>query len=89
MNKARVSGEKIEDGDLVLVRQQATANEGDIVVALIDGEATIKRFAKGSGYYVLKPDSSDTTHRPIVVDHDFHIQGVVRRVLKRGSVIID
>lgn len=89
MNKAKIDTEKIEDGDLVLVRQQATANEGDIVVALIDGEATIKRFAKGSGYYVLKPESTDTTHRPIVVDHDFQIQGMVVRVLKRGSVIID
>lgn len=89
MNKAKVAGEKIEDGDLVLVRQQATANDGDIVVALIDGEATIKRFARGSGYYVLKPDSTDTKHRPIVVDRDFHIQGIVVRVLKRGSVIID
>jgi repressor LexA len=88
MNKAKIAGEKIEDGDLVLVRQQATANDGDIVVALIDGEATIKRFAKGSGYYVLKPDSTDTKHRPIVVDRDFHIQGTLVKVLKRGSVII-
>ena len=89
MNKAKIAGEKIEDGDLVLVRQQATANEGDVVVALIDGEATIKGFAKGSGYYVLKPDSTETKHRPIVVDRDFHIQGTIVRVLKRGSVIID
>lgn len=89
MNKAKVAGEKIEDGDLILVRQQATANDGDIVVALIDGEATIKRFARGSGYYVLKPDSTDAKHRPIVVDQDFHIQGMIVRVLKRGSVIID
>jgi repressor LexA len=89
MNKAKVGEEKIEDGDLVLVRQQATANDGDIVVALIDGEATIKRFAKGSDYYVLKPDSTDTKHRRIVVDRDFHVQGLVVRVLKRGSVIID
>ncbi|TAL41152.1 MAG: repressor LexA [Methylovulum sp.] len=89
MNKAKVAGEKIEDGDLVLVRRQATANDGDIVVALIDGEATIKRFARASGYFVLKPDSTSIEHRPIVVDHDFHIQGIVVRVLKRGSVIID
>ena len=89
MNKAKVAEDKIEDGDLVFVRQQATAKEGEIVVALIDGEATIKRFAKGSGYYVLKPDSTNTQHRPIVVDQDFHIQGIVVRVLKRGSTIID
>jgi repressor LexA len=89
MNKAKVAEDKIEDGDLVFVRQQATAKEGEIVVALIDGEATIKRFAKGSGYYVLKPDSTNTKHRRIVVDQDFHIQGIVVRVLKRGSTIID
>ncbi len=89
MNKAKVAGEKIEDGDLVLVRQQTTANDGAIVVALIDGEATIKRFARGSGYYVLKPDSTDAKHRPIVVDRDFRILGTVVRVLKRGSAIID
>jgi repressor LexA len=89
MNKAKVGDEKIEDGDLVLVRQQATGNDGDIVVALIDGEATIKRFTKASGYYVLKPDSNDNKHRPIIVDRDFHVQGTVVRVLKRGSFIID
>jgi len=89
MNKAKMAGDKIEDGDLVLVRQQATANDGDIVVALVDGEATIKRFTKGSGYYVLKPDSTDTKHRPIVVDREFHVHGAVVKVLKRGSVIID
>lgn len=89
MNKAKVAGEKIEDGDLALVRQQATATDGDVVVALIDGEATIKRFAQASGYVVLKPDSTSAEHHPIVVDRGFHIQGIVVRVLKQGSVIID
>lgn len=89
MNKGKVAGEKIEDGDLALVRQQATANDGDIVVALIDGEATIKRFTRGSGYCVLKPESTDTKHSPIVVERDFRIQGTVVRILKRGAVIID
>lgn len=89
MNKARVAGETIENGDLVLVRQYAAAKEGDIVVALINGEATIKRFAKGSAYYVLKPDSVNAKHHPIIVDHDFQIQGIVVRVLKRGAVIIN
>ena len=88
MNKAKVVNEKIEDSDLVLIRKQATATDGEIVVALIDGEATIKRLAKGTGYYVLKPDSTEPKHRPIVVDRDFQIQGVVVRVLKRGSAII-
>lgn len=85
MNKAMVVGETIEDGDLVLVREQKTANSGDIVVAMIDGEATVKRFVAAPGYYLLKPESTDLRHRPIMVEKNFRIIGRVRRVLKRGS----
>jgi repressor LexA len=88
MNEAQVAGEKIEDGDLVLVRQQATADDGEIVVALIDDEATIKRLIRKPSYFVLKPDSTDSGHRPIIVERDFRVQGVVVRVLKKGSLII-
>lgn len=88
MNKARIAGERIESGDLVLVRQQATADDGAIVVALIDGDATIKRLMRKPGYFVLKPESTEE-HRPIIVDRDFRVQGLVIRVLKKGSVIID
>lgn len=67
----------IDDGDLVLVRQQTTANDGDMVVALIDDKATIKEFRIGKETYVLKPRSSNKTHQPIVLTKDFQIQGVV------------
>lgn len=87
MNRAEVLGGRIEDGDLVLVRQQATAQSGDVAVALIDGEATIKRFRKGAGYYVLQPESK-SEHEPIIVDRDFSVQGVVVRVFKKGSEIL-
>jgi len=87
MNRAEVLGGKIEDEDLVLVRQQSTAEPGQIVVALIDGEATIKRLVKGPGYYVLKPESTKK-YEPIVLDKETLIQGVVCRVLKQGSNII-
>jgi len=89
MNKARVEGARIEDKDLILVRQQASADSGDIVVALIDGEATIKRFQRGPGYVVLKPESSNPSHQPIVADSRLQIQGVVRRVIKSGSTVIE
>jgi len=67
----------IDDGDLVLVRQQATARSGDVVVALIDNEVTVKRLHLGSDVAVLKPESTCTTHRPIIVDAEFRIQGLV------------
>lgn len=87
MNRARVGKDLIEDGDLVLVRQQAVAQPNDIVVALIDGEATVKRLVNRPGYCILKPESKDQKYQPIpiLVDNDFRIMGVVTRVLKKGS----
>ncbi len=67
----------IDDGDLVLVRQQTTANDGDMVVALIDDKATIKEFRIGKETYVLRPRSTNKTHQPVVLTKDFQIQGVV------------
>lgn len=89
MNRARVQGLPIETGDLVLVRKQPTAEPGEVVVALIDGEATIKRFAPGPDYYLLKPESTSPKHHPILVDEETSIQGVVRRVIKRASVLLE
>ena len=45
----------IVDGDLALVRQQNTADKGDIVVAMIDGEATLKRFYREVDRIRLQP----------------------------------
>lgn len=68
----------IADGDLVLVRKQESAAAGDIVAAMIDQEATVKRFATEGGAVVLKPEHP--TMKPIVVDPqraDFRILGKV------------
>jgi len=68
----------IADGDLVLVRKQESATAGDIVAAMIDQEATVKRFATEGGAVVLKPEHP--TMKPIVVDPqraDFRILGKV------------
>jgi repressor LexA len=67
----------IDDGDLVLVRQQPTAMNGDVVVALIDDEATIKEFHRAPKVIVLRPRSLNRAHRPVVLTVDFQIQGVV------------
>jgi repressor LexA len=88
MNRAAVNQQRIETGDLVLVRQQATAKSNDIVVALVDGEATIKRLIKADGYYLLKPESTNPEHKPIILNRDFHVQGIITRVLKKGSELL-
>lgn len=67
----------INNGDLVLVRQQATANNGDRVVALVGDEATIKYFYREKGLVMLKPDSTNPDIKPVVLSSDFMIQGVV------------
>ncbi len=47
----------IVDGDLVIVRQQTTANNSEIVVAMLDGEATVKRFYKEKSQIRLQPEN--------------------------------
>lgn len=47
----------IQDGDKIIVRKQDSAENGDIVVALIDDSATVKRFYKKDGYFVLHPEN--------------------------------
>jgi len=49
----------INDGDMVVVKKQQVANNGDIVVALVDGESTIKRFYKKKNYFLLHPENKD------------------------------
>lgn len=89
MNRAKVDGQTIDDGDLVLVRQQEKADPGKIIVALVDGEATIKKLIKGTGYYMLKPESTNPKHRPIIVAQDFRVQGIVCRVFKKGGELLE
>lgn len=64
----------ILDGDYLLVEQQTTANDGDMVVALVDDSATVKTFYKENGYYRLQPENDFM--EPIIVS-DVIIMGKV------------
>jgi repressor LexA len=81
MNLAKVNGVKMEKGSIVLVRQQATADNGAIVVALINDEATVKILERKGDTVILRPKSSKTIYRPIVLTDNCIIQGVVVSVL--------
>lgn len=77
-----VNAHIVED-DLVLVRRQETAEPGEIVVALLDNEATVKRFARQGTAIVLKPEHP--TMAPIVVkpgQRDVKILGKVIGLLR-------
>ena len=73
----RVKGESminagIKPGDKIMVEQQDTAENGEIVVALIEDSATVKRFYKEQDHYRLQPEND--TMEPIIVS-DVHILG--------------
>lgn len=69
----------ILNGDRVLVRRQSTAENGDMVVALIDDSATVKTFYKEDGYYRLQPEND--AMEPILVK-DLQILGKVFGVFR-------
>jgi len=67
------------DGDWVVIRQQATANNGDIVAAMLDEEATVKVFKQRDGHTWLLPQNS--AYEPILGDHAT-VMGKVVTVLR-------
>lgn len=78
--------EGIKDGDLVLVKRQEVANRGDIVVAVIGDEATVKKFYPERGMVRLEP--ANDAFQTIIVDKrapGFFIAGVVVGLLRRIS----
>lgn len=85
----RVSGDSMKnagilDGDIVLVKKQSVAEKGDIVVAVIGGEATVKRYLPERRQIRLEPENTD--FEPIIVDKnsgEFRIAGKVVGLLRR------
>ncbi|MDO4443309.1 MAG: transcriptional repressor LexA [Slackia sp.] len=71
----------INDGDFVVVEEGPAANNGDIVVAIVDDGATVKRFFKEEGYVRLQPENS--TMEPIIVRDNVSIAGKVVAVFRR------
>ncbi len=74
----------IQEGDLALVRPQGTAENGDIVVAIVNGEATLKRFFREKRNIRLQPENS--TMEPIILrpgKDDFSIIGKVSGLFRK------
>ena len=71
----------ILDNDIVLVKQQSTANNGDIVVALIGDEATVKTFYREKDHVRLQPQNSYM--EPIIVRDNITVLGRVIGVFRK------
>lgn len=74
----------INDGDFILVRKESSADPGKNVVVLIGDEATVKKLTQEDGLWVLKPESTNTSHKKLIMLDDFTIQGVVEGVISEG-----
>lgn len=71
----------INHGDLAVVRQSSTARNGDTVAAVVDGEATLKRFEKRKNKVVLKPANTDMTEM-IFPASSVEIRGVLSGIIR-------
>ncbi len=87
----KVKGESMKDdgilpGDLVVVRKQDTAKNGQTVVALVNREATIKAYFKKDSRIELHP--ANETMQPIIVrpSDEFHIEGIVIGVIRHCAI---
>ncbi len=67
----------INDKDILLIRQQPVAENGQKIVALIDDAATVKEFQRKGDHVVLMPRSNNPSHKPIILAEDFMVQGIV------------
>lgn len=79
----RVSGKSmieagIMDGDIVVVEKTPVADNGQIVVAMVDDSATVKTFYKENGKYRLQPENKDM--KPIIVDEVYILGKVIASV---------
>lgn len=70
----------INNGDKIIVKRQNVASNGQIVVALVDDSATVKRFYKENGYYRLQPEND--TMSPIIVS-EVSILGLVIGLIRK------
>ena len=75
----------IYNGDKIIVRKQETAENGDIVVALIEDSATVKRFYKRDGYFVLHPETETISD---IIVHAVSFLGIVIGLVRKSSFLL-
>ncbi len=73
----------IMDGDLVIVRRQEVARNGQTVIAMVDGDATLKRYYKRSTHIELHPANPNFAIINVMPNSDFKILGIVTNVIRK------
>jgi repressor LexA len=87
MNMCSIENKPLVDGNFLLVQKDAEVTDGDIVVAIIENSATVKKFKKGKDTVILYPNSSNPKHQPIYLDQNNEslINGKVIKVLEKPT----
>ena len=77
--------DQVRDGDYIIVKRTETAHNGETVVALVNHEATLKRYYMGDKGIELHPQNSDFDIIHVKVADDFQINGIVLAVFREYS----
>lgn len=87
MNMCNIGGKMLEDGNYIIIQKDADVESGDVVVAVIDGSATVKNIQKSDDMVILYPQSNNPIHKPIYLDVNSNsfINGKVIRVLENPT----
>ena len=88
MNKAKIDGKNLKEGDFVLIDSEYQhPKDGDYVLSVIDGCANLKKFTrdKKTGEVALVSESTNPTHKPIHLssEDDFMVNGKIIAVIKK------
>ena len=78
-----MKGAGIYPDDILVVDRSLEPQPGDVIVAVLEGEFTVKRFVKEGGHYYLKPENTEYTPILLHADLDFMAWGVVTHVIHK------
>lgn len=83
MNMREVEGKYIQEGQYIVIQKDAEFEDGDVVLAIVDGSATVKNIKKSEDMVILYPQSNNPIHKPIYLDINSNsmINGKVIKVL--------
>jgi DNA polymerase V len=77
-----MTGAGIYPGDIAVVDRALTATDGKIILAVLDGEFTIKRYRQKGGETWLQPENSGYKNIPLTEDSDFQVWGVIKNSIR-------
>ncbi|MGI5897593.1 MAG: transcriptional repressor LexA [Candidatus Dojkabacteria bacterium] len=87
MDLAEIDGNRLDNGSYIIVQKDCEIEDGDIVVAIIENGATVKRIKQNKDMIILYPESSNPLNQPIYIDRntDSIINGKVIKVLENPT----